>query len=646
MDYKKIKNLNVYSEEFLKRRGEKLILKREKSKEKANKVIEDLRLHRNWSWYEELWFRNRNNLTDIALFYRGTEISYLEMFYKISEYAKALRALGVEKGNKIPVCMSNAPEFVYLLGAISMTGAVANIFSADFEPDYVDEIIKSCNSKFIFIEDNEYLKISQNLKNLNLDKIIMTSLSDSLNENYELYKEYDKKYSERFRNKVNGLKEQDDRICNIDEFEELGKKYFGKIKEKTTLDSEFTITYSSGTISNRPKQIVHATKSFNEVTRFHDSEINHTPSYKLFTMQATIPTYSSTGLISGISDALTQGCKLSLEPIYEPEFVVKSLMINRPSYLDFTKSFWLQFAKDILYNPEYENVELPELTICFSVGEPTELNEEKLINKALKKVKAGRKILRVPLPIVKLSIAGGDCEHGGLFYRLFRAYPNLNPIHKIKNEAAGLGTFDMVDLAILDDKGNHCKPYEVGRLVATSDLNMLRYENDHEATEKFKVYDHNGKEYGDCSVDAYQDIFGYYHLKGRKENDNCYEITETILSNKKDVLSCEITKKDDIFIAHIEFQPDSKNTLALYEIDDKCNNILGEEISSRIVYKIYDINNSLPLTHSGKRDKMKLKETEITDGCIKPIYENNEYKIVDAKDYIEKEKTNNKTYKK
>ena len=156
--------------------------------------------------------------------------------------------------------------------------------------------------------------------------------------------------------------------------------------------------------------------SFNLVSRFHDSEINHTPSMDMFKMQATLPTYSSTDLISGISDALTQGCRLALEPIYDKDFVVNSLLINAPSYLDLTKSFWLQFAKDILYNPKYSGVKIPSLTICFSVGEETDLNEEKLINAALKKVSAGRDLIKVPLPIVKLSVAGGDCEHGGIFF--------------------------------------------------------------------------------------------------------------------------------------------------------------------------------------------------------------------------------------
>ena len=58
----------------------------------------------------------------------GDILTYGEMFEHMKEYAKSLRQQGIEKGMEIPICMSNTPELVYLLGAISMIGAKANIF--------------------------------------------------------------------------------------------------------------------------------------------------------------------------------------------------------------------------------------------------------------------------------------------------------------------------------------------------------------------------------------------------------------------------------------------------------------------------------------------------------------------------------------
>ena len=617
--------------------AKRLEKKKQRSLDKARVIIEDLRKNRNWSWYRELRYRNENNLDSVALLYRGIEISYRKMFSNMEAYAKALKAYGLGKGKEIPICMSNTPEFVYLLGAVSMIGAVANIFGADFEINYIGEIIENCDSDILFVEDNNYTKISQIIATTQIKKVVMTSLSDSFIGGKDKYESYDRPYAELFTSKVHKYKtvkvdSQEENtssealyIMGIDDFVKNGKDCTEELVGDVNLDDKFTVTYSSGTTSNTPKPIIHAVRSFNVISRFHDPEVNHTPSYKMFTMQVAIPTYSSTGLISGISDALTQGSKLALEPIYDPKFVVDSLIINRPSYLDYTRSFWIRFAKEILYNPKYEGIKFPELFACFSVGEPTELGEEKLINRALKKVKAGRKLIPLPFPIVKLSIAGGDCEHGGIFYRLFRSYHNHNLLHIFSREPAGVGTFDLVDVSISDEEGNHCVPYQMGRLVATSELDMMEYKNNRVATQRFRITDCNGKEYGDCFVDAYQDSSGYFHLKGRRGNGDSrplYKISDCILRDYKRVLSCEIIENNGHYIVHVEFQPYIRDPqAALMLIDRKCKKILGKEISSKIVYRIHGFQESFALTHSGKRDKSAIK-LDKSGSYVKVVYRN------------------------
>ena len=628
----------INDEKFAEYRKNKLIVKRKKSLQMADKVIKELKMTRNWSWYRELLYRNHDNMDAVALFYRGNEITYRELFENIKEYAKSLKTLGVKENVELPVCMSNTPEFVYVLGAISAIGAYANVFSHDFDKDYVEEILKGCDSSVLFIEDNKYGEIKDVVDKVGFKKIVMNSLSDSLPNGKDPYEKYDEPYKELFTSKVASYQKNSDSILGCLEFQILGENYEGEfVYKKSALDTPFTISYSSGTTSNRPKGIIHSNMSYNGVTRFHDSEVNHTPSYKLFSMQATIPTFSSTDLMSGISDALLQGCRLALEPIYDENFVIESLLINQPSYLDFTKSFWLKFAKNILYNSKYKNVEMPFLTICFSVGESTELNEEKLINKAFRKVKAGRKLLRLPLPLIKLSIAGGDCEHGGIFYRLLREYANMNPIHLLKKEAAGMGVFDAVDVAILDENGNHCAPYQVGNLVATSPFDMLEYKNNTKATEEFFLIDSQGKRFGDMCVDAYQDYSGYIHFMGRNQKGkvSTSNVSTAILKDLKYVLSCEVVESEDIYVAHIELVPDCSNVrLALHHIDELCIKQLGSDIASRIVYRIHGNQESFRLTHSGKRDRLILIQEGISDLCVKPVYQEGKFKVLPAIYYL------------
>ena len=638
MDINSIPGLKANLDNLLELRGQKLRVNREKSLANADKVIKDLKETRNWSWYKELEYRNSDNLDSVALFYRGNEITYREMFDKMQQYAKSLKAAGIKKGDEIPVCMSNSPEFVYLLGAVSMIGAKANMFSEYFDEEYIKTIIDDCNSSFIFIEDNKYGKIKDIIARTKVDKIVMQSLGDSLPNGNNPYAEFDKNHGDLFISKVSEYKKLNSNVISIHDFEKIGNNYQGKIiDDSVTLDDEFTITYSSGTTSHRPKGIVHAVRSFNGVTRFHDSEVNHTPSYRRFSMQANIPTYSSTGLISGISDALTQGCKLALEPIYDENFVVESLLINKPSYLDFTKSFWLKFAKEILYNPKYKDVKLPWLTICFSVGERTDLNEEKLINKALAKVHAGRDLIPLPFPFIKLSTAGGDCEHGGIFYKLLRFYSNLNPVHRIMKMPAGLETFDAVDVAVLDENGRHCRPYKVGSLVAKSYFDMVGYKNNEDATNAFYVEDANGKRYGTCSATAFMDFFGDIHFKERKEKGkvSTSEINASVLRNLNCVLTSEVKEIDGMYVVHVEFMPGNNNVMKnLLQIERRIIKELGPEIASKTVYRLHSNKESFKLTHSGKRDGLALEEEGISDTCMKPYYHDGDFYLEAAQDFM------------
>ena len=74
-------------------------------------------------------------------------MSNKESLFNASEYAAgklffALSNFGLKKGDEVPMCVSNTPELVYLLLACSKLGLKPNIFGADFNKDYIQEIIE------------------------------------------------------------------------------------------------------------------------------------------------------------------------------------------------------------------------------------------------------------------------------------------------------------------------------------------------------------------------------------------------------------------------------------------------------------------------------------------------------------------------
>lgn len=606
---------------------------------KVEDVLKDIQENHNWSLYDEMYDRNKNGLNRVALFYRGTKITYGEMFKKMRLYAEALYAKGIRANMEIPVCMNNTPEFVYLLGAASILGVKLNIFGEEFDKDYITEIINNCNSNIIFISDDKYEHIKDSVKNSKVRDIVMTSLTDSLKNGKDPYEKFDNEFY-KFEDKVEDYKLSNE---NIESTKEFLSKRVPYVKYKASLDEKFTTTYSSGsTNSERPKGIVHNNRSYITMGTFHDPNVSGTPSMRNLRVLAQIPTHSNTDVQSCITDSLIQGSTVCLEPIYNKDFFKYSLLINKTEFSCATRSFYVHLSKEVLELRNHGiNIKFPFLLAAMSVGEPLSKGEEKLINKILRETHA-----KVPI----ISVAGGDCEHGGIFFIMFRAL--MNKIKNIpKDEYDILRTYSMVDVVALDENDNVLENGKTGRLYAYSPTNMVEYRDNEEATKKaFKTI--NGKKYLDCSVYGYISKNDYIHIKGRMNEFSNelpgYAIADEILKDTKHILSCEVIPTYDennnvIYVAHTELQPGVNATPTLLKSAiNRCKIKYRTEVSDNIVFRIRNNEDSFPLTGCGKRDNKSLKD-EGLDNCIRPIITRNipEGYLISYDDYfsVKKQKT-------
>lgn len=631
----------------------------------VKKAIKDIEQNHNHSLYLEILERNKDNLDSVAINYRGTDITYRKLFDEIiPSYVKSFQNVGIGKDSEIPICMSNIPELIFLVLAASYVGAKINIFGTEFEDSYKTEIINKCDSPYIFVSDDVYAEVKDSIKNSKIQNIVMISLVDSIKGNIDPYYDIDKKYCD-FSNKVSSYKVLEPNILSQQEFIAKGKNEKLQEPNHGSLDDILSTTYSSGsTNSARPKGIVHINKSYIMMGRSHDTDLSNAPSMHGLRVLAMIPTHSNTNLMSNITDTLIQGSCVIPEPIGNPEFLLDSFIINKPNFCTATRSLIIRMAKKILYDENYKNTILPSLFALFSVGEPTTENEEKFINKALQKAKAGKlwydkveKKFIGKLPVwFPISIAGGDCEHGGIFYTMFKSWAEKKERllgHLSKNERMGMSTHQIVSTIILDENGKQVQDGQIGRLYATSECNMLCYRDNQEATDKFfKVI--NGVKYGDCSALAVRDRTGRIDLKGRiysnltiEQNKNVIKVYDTILKDTKNILSCEVIPQvvndECLFIAHIELQPEKRlsATNTIKSAEERCIKLLGPELSKNVYYRLHGNNTSFALTGCGKRNNNILKQEGITEQCIKPLLVDGNIEIMSYYD-INKENDNEK----
>ena len=611
---------------------------------KIKKVISDIECNRNHSWAVEMFERNKNNLEKIALKYRGNKITYKDMFMKSYQYAKSLKQIGYKKGDKIPICITNMPEFIYMFIATSFIGAEVNVVSDWFAEDYLTDIFNNTKSKIIFIDDISYSSLKKSIEKSNIENIVCFSITDSLKNGVNPYQNIDNLFHE-FKNNVSEVKDDfNGNVLDSSQFLNIGLNYDGKVVEDVDLDDICSITYTSGTTKpGYPKGVEQSNRSYITLSRFKESDVSGMPTMKNMSVLAHIPTDTHMELSCAISDTFYCGCELDLEPFYLDEWFPYSLIINKPNFVPASAGFWGKLCKKLNFDPIFENVNMPYLMIPTVTGEGISIGEEKFFNQTSRKHKFGVEKLPFPLSPVTFSIGGGTTESSGIFVTLYKSLQEKKLNNLIKKEKLGLTPHKFASVAVLDENGEHCKVNEPGLLVANSPCEMIGY-TDEELNKNTHVIDANGKKWLSLGTYSYLDTTGRIKMKGRmgsyevlKDGSKIphYSIEDIVLADTKNVMSCSVIKSEDgHLVCHIELQPfKQKSTKECFKgIIGRINSNVPDEIKDKLFIRIRDNIESFPLDPSGKRSISTLKRIGLDEKTVpyrdfeKNIFNNNNNK--------------------
>ena len=81
----------------------------------------------NGTMYEKVEETAKKHPLMIALDFMGKHITYKYMIDQINLCAKSLRILGIREDDRVTIAMPNCPQAIYMLYAINLVGAVANM---------------------------------------------------------------------------------------------------------------------------------------------------------------------------------------------------------------------------------------------------------------------------------------------------------------------------------------------------------------------------------------------------------------------------------------------------------------------------------------------------------------------------------------
>ena len=602
---------------------------------KVIQVLRDIKSNHNHSWYREVYERSKKCRDKVALFYRANKITYQEMFDRADALAMSLAKQGLKKGDKLPCCMANTPELVYLMLAANKLGITLQLLGTNLDKEYARKIIAGSTRKVFFCTDDNYHIYKDLIKEEGFEKNVVVSLADSLPEHPEKCDEYepelDKYY--RYENKAKIYKETDPSISLFGEYTDYGKDYTGEIIDDNDLYTTFTETFTGGsTRIGFPKVVRHANRSYIIGGVFNDSNLTGSPSVEEIRGMAHIHSDSNTNLVTAISDNLMKCGSVALEPEYGKFTLLDAIFMNKPVHLDATTSQLVQAAKDYLVGLKFKGRKLKKMLVTMAVGEPAQPGEEKFINKFLRKVKAGSEIKlgKITLPYGPLSTGGGDCEHGGIYYTLLKGLQRV--IHAVKSGFSPKKEYGMTPVPFAtvtalkqlpDGSWEECNYDESGIIVANSITTMQCYGYDKERTVNKIIRDRYGRDWVSCDVFGYVNTLGNAVVKGRIEDvikvtDNVsypnYLIDDVVTLDTKNIMSCSTvcvnTDAGDVPVVNIEFSPlmnESMKTVLL-SMDERCKKLLPDYIYERLVYRVMSNSKSYPLTASEKRSIVELQK--------------------------------------
>ena len=546
------------------------------------KDINKKNLFLNTTPYQGLVENNKNFQNESAIEYFGADISFGELIKFSDDVAKSLVEYGVKKGDFVTVCSTTTPEVVYLFYAISKIGAVANVISPFYEPKELTDRINECESKIVIMVDKFLPKFKDALnKETNKEIIVLPMMNSSI------LKYITKKY------KVDG------------KTNEIAWKTFmkdGAHRENPKMDpyeksKPQAMVYSSGT-TGASKGILLSVDSFQKlVNAYGNSGFDTSRNQSVY---QNIPPWHSTGLSLGINFPLSYGVKVYTDPRFDHDVFVKNVLKYKPEYILTNTSMYQGFTFEKSLK-RLEGKSLDFLKYPVEGGEP--LTEKDIANI--------EKVFHDHGSNARLLNGYGECECGATVTTDITS-------HKFSNSASGIPLPDITTVGIFDDNFNELKYGERGNVTVKTEIGMLEYFKNKEATDRFFYTDVNGETWSQTGDIGYISEDGSLVVLGRKNDYSIingekiynFDIERAILKNNK-VKLCEIQthpEDDNKLVAHIVWENDinalfKKNpelqNQYLSEIQDGVLKIMNSE--NAVPYS-FCIRDSFPSAHSGKRD--------------------------------------------
>ena len=303
--------------------------------------------------------------------FMGSHVSYEKLVEQIHECARALRSIGIREGDKVTICMPNAPQTVVMFYAVNMVGAIANMVHPLSAEGEIEFYLNDSESVAALTLDQFYGKFASIRKNTPcLKHLIIATVKDALKPIMKLG------YALTQGRKIPKVPKDADVLLWKD-FIAGGRKFAGDPRVRREANAPAVILYSGGT-TGITKGILLSNLNFNALAA---QIIATNPIYdEGDKMLAIMPMFHGFGLGVSIHSMLANGGCCILVPRFTPQTYAELLRKHKPNFIAGVPTLY----EALLRIPNLEDLDLSCLKGVFSGGDSLPPELKKRFDKFLK----------------------------------------------------------------------------------------------------------------------------------------------------------------------------------------------------------------------------------------------------------------------
>ncbi|MDR2590081.1 MAG: AMP-binding protein [Oscillospiraceae bacterium] len=364
--------------------------------------------------------------------------------------SRGLKASGINKNDRVTICMPNTPQAIIMFYALNHIGAIANMVHPLSAEEELVRYIEDSKSVAVFTLDQFSEKLLNILPRTDAKQLILTGIEDSLSGIKRFLYKYTKgRKIVHFPTK--------DNILRYNDLLQNGSKYDGEFDAAGVGNDVAAILYSGGT-SGTNKGIVLTNLNFNALAMQTIAAGDCVESDRK--MLAIMPLFHGFGLGVCVHTTLISGATIILVPQFSIKTYLKLLKKTKPHYIAGVPTLY----EAMLKLDNVETLDLSQLKGLFSGGDTLTVELKRKVDTFLKERGSSEQ--------VREGYGLTECVTASC----------LTPRNYHKEGSIGIPYPDMLYKIVKPNTGESLPYGEEGEIVISGPTVMKCYDNNEEET--------------------------------------------------------------------------------------------------------------------------------------------------------------------